>query len=85
MSGRENLVLGLELADLLALQGALVILMIFSVSLFVALPALLGLYFSIRVFKKSKPPFYTERLVRFLMRPTRFNLLPEDTGEVRDS
>ena len=33
--------------------------------------------------KRNKPRFYTERFMRFLMRPRRFNLRNADKGDLR--
>jgi len=85
ISGKEKLFLGLELVDLLVLQVTLMILLVTTGSLFVTLPLVVGIYFLIRFFKKNKPRFYTERLIRFLIRPRYFNLLARDEGEVREA
>lgn len=82
ISGKEKLVLGLEVADLLLLQFTLMGLLLVTGSLLVALPAVAILYLLIRAFKRNKPRFYTERLIRFLMRPRYFNLRIEDKGEL---
>lgn len=84
ISGRELLFLGLELMDLLFLQVALMVCVAATGSLLVTLPLVTGIYFLIRFFKKNKPRFYTERLLRFLARPRYFNLRPEDISEVRE-
>ena len=83
ISGKETLLLGLELGDLVFLQVTLMGLLLVTGSLLWTLPLVAGVYFLIRAFKKNKPPFYTERLLRFLMRPCYFNLFPRDTGEVK--
>lgn len=85
ISGRELLFLGLELVDLLILQVTLMILLSVTGSLLLTLPLVVGIYFLIRFFKKNKPRAYTERLIRFLLRPRRFNLPSCDSGEVREA
>ena len=82
ISGKEKLVLGLELMDLLLLQFTLMALLLTTGKLLVTLPVVVALYLLIRAFKRNKPRFYTERFVRFLMRPRRFNLRNEDKGEL---
>jgi len=84
ISGKEKLVLGLELWDLLFLQFTLMGLLLVTGSLIVTLPLVTGLYFVTRAFKRNKPRFYTERFIRFLARPRRFNLTTEDKGEFRN-
>ena len=83
ISHKEKLVLGLELADLLVLQILLMVLLVVTGSLLVTVPSLVGLYLVLRLFKKNKPRFYTERLVRFLLRPRFLNLPPRDGGGLR--
>ena len=83
ISGKEKLVLGLELWDLLALQFTLMALLLVTGSLLVTLPVVAGLYFALRGFKRNKPRFYTERFVRFLARPRYFNLKGKDEGGLR--
>ncbi len=85
ISGRELLFLGLELVDLLILQVMLMILLSLTGSLLLTLPLVVGVYFLIRFFKKNKPRSYTERLIRFLLRPRYFNLHSTDPGEVREA
>ena len=85
ISGKEKLVLGLELVDLLILQFTLMFFLLTTGSLFVTLPSVIALYLLIRGFKKNKPRFYTERFIRFLMRPRYFNLRLEDKGELHSS
>lgn len=85
ISGKEKLVLGLELLDLLLLQFMLMALLLVTGSLLITLPAVTGFYFVIRGFKRNKPRFYTERFIRFLGRPRRFNLTGEDKGELRNA
>lgn len=84
ISGKEKLILGLELVDLLILQFTLMILIFTTGSLFIAIPVLVALYLLIRAFKKNKPRFYTERFIRFLMRPRYFNLRLNDKGDLRN-
>jgi hypothetical protein len=83
ISGKEKLVLGLELADLLILQFTLMALLLTTGKLLITLPVVVFLYLMIRAFKRNKPRFYTERFIRFLMRPRRFNLKAEDKGDLR--
>ena len=83
ISGKEKLVLGLELWDLLLLQFTLMGMLLVTGSLLITLPAVTGLYFVIRGFKRNKPRFYTERFIRFLMRPRYFNLNYQDKGGLR--
>jgi len=85
ISGKEKLVLGLELWDLLALQFTLMGLLLVTGSLLVALPAVAAIYFALRAFKRNKPRFYTERFIRFLMRPRCFNLKEGDKGGLRSA
>ena len=85
ISGKEKLVLGLELWDLLLLQFTLMGLLLVTGSLLVTLPLVTGLYFMIRGFKRNKPRFYTERFVRFLARPRFFNLKNEDKGDLKSA
>ena len=85
ISGKEKLVLGLELWDLLLIQFTLMGLLLVTGSLLITLPAVTGLYFLIRAFKRNKPRFYTERFLRFLMRPRRFNLKEGDKGELESA
>ena len=85
ISGKEKLVLGLELWDLLLLQFMLMGLLSVTGSLLTTLPVVTGLYFLIRGFKRNKPRFYTERFIRFLARPRHFNLKDRDKGELRRS
>ena len=85
ISGREKLFLGLELVDLLFLQVTLMIFLATTGSLLLTLPLVVGIYFLIRHFKKNKPRSYTERLLRFLLRPRYFNLPSGDPGEVREA
>jgi len=85
ISGKEKLVLGLELWDLLLLQFSLMGLLLATGSLLITLPVVTGLYFLIRGFKRNKPRFYTERFIRFLMRPQYFNLKDQDKGELRSA
>lgn len=83
ISGKEKLVLGLELMDLLLLQFTLMVLLLTTGKLLVTLPVVVGLYLLIRAFKRNKPRFYTERFIRFLLRPRRFNLRNADKGDLR--
>ncbi len=83
ISGREKLVLGLELADVILLQFALMILLVSTGSLLLTLPLVAGVYFLVRLFKKSKPRFYTERLAMFLTRPRYFTIPMKDDLEIR--
>ena len=85
ISGKEKLVLSLELWDLLLLQFTLMGLLLVTGSLLITLPAVTGLYFVIRGFKRNKPRFYTERFIRFLVRPRRFNLKDENKGELKSA
>ena len=85
ISGKEKLVFGLELADLILIQLALMALLALTGRLLVTLPAVTALYFLIRLFKKNKFNFYTERLARFLARPRRFNLPGADGKELHNS
>ncbi|OGW79306.1 MAG: hypothetical protein A2Z83_09155 [Omnitrophica bacterium GWA2_52_8] len=85
ISGKEKLVLGLELWDLLLLQFTLMGLLLVTGSLLITLPAVTGLYFVIRAFKRNKARFYTERFIRFLVRPRRFNLKDENKGELKSA
>ena len=85
ISGKEKLVLGLELWDLLFLQFSLMGLLFATGSLLVTLPAITCLYFVIRAFKRNKPRFYTERFLRFLARPRYFNLKNDDKGGLHSS
>ena len=85
ISGKEKLVLGLELWDLLLLQFTLMGLLLMTGSLLITLPAVTGLYFVVRAFKRNKPRFYTERFIRFLVRPRRFNLKDENKGELKSA
>lgn len=85
ISGREKLVLGLELWDLLVLQFMLMGLLLMTGSLLIALPVVMGFYFCIRGFKRNKPRFYTERFIRFLARPRCFNLRNPDQGDLHSS
>ncbi len=85
ISGKEKLVLGLELADLLLLQLTLMGLIFLTGSLLVTLPVVVMLYLLIRAFKRNKPRFFTERFIRFLMRPRHFNLRIKDKGELRSA
>lgn len=84
ISGKEKLFLGLELVDLVFLQVTLMVLLATTGSLLVTLPLVVGIYFLIRFFKKNKSRFYTERLIRFLLRPRYFNLPSRDEGEMRE-
>jgi hypothetical protein len=83
ISGKEKLVLGLEVSDLLLLQFTLMGVLLVTGSLLAALPSATLFYLLLRAFKRNKPRFYTERLIRFLMRPRYFNLREEDNGELR--
>jgi hypothetical protein len=85
ISGKEKLVLGLELWDLLLLQFTLMGLLLVTGSLLVTLPIVTALYFAIRGFKRNKPRFYTERFIRFLARPRYFNLKNDDKGELKST
>ena len=85
ISGKEKLVLGLELADLLLLQLTLMVLLLTTGKLLVTLPVVVTLYFLIRAFKRNKPRFFTERFIRFVMRPRNFNLRTEDKGELHSA
>ena len=85
ISGKEKLVLGLELWDLLLIQCTLMALLLTTGSLLITLPVVTGLYFLIRAFKRNKPRFYTERFIRFLMRPRYFNLKDQDKGELHSA
>jgi hypothetical protein len=81
ISGKEKLVFGLELWDLVLVQFTLMGLLLVTGSLLITLPVVTGIYFLIRGFKRNKPRFYTERFIRFLMRPRYFNLRDYDNGE----
>ena len=83
ISGKEKLVLGLELADLLLVQFTLMVLLLVTGKLLVTLPIVVALYLLIRAFKRNKPRFYTERFIRFIARPRRFNLRNDDKGDLR--
>lgn len=85
ISGKEKLVLGLELWDLLLIQCTLMGLLLTTGSLLITLPVVVGLYFLVRGFKRNKPRFYTERIIRFLARPRFFNLKDEDKGELKNA
>ena len=69
--------------DLLLLQFTLMVLLLTTGKLLVTLPVVVGLYLLIRAFKRNKPRFYTERFIRFLLRPRRFNLRNADKGDLR--
>lgn len=75
--------LGLELTDLLILQFFLVIVLVLSGSLLIALPIVFGLYTLLKQIKKNKPPYHSERLLRFIARPRYFNLFAVDDGGLK--
>lgn len=71
---KENKILGLEYLDLLIVLLIFLILFWLSRNLIVNALILAFTYSILRIYKRNKPPKYTECLLRFLTRPNRFRV-----------
>jgi len=69
---KENKIAGLEFLDFLALVGVYVVVFMFSQNLFVNIGFVFTAYVFLAMYKHKKPPRYTQALLRFLIRPTRY-------------
>lgn len=74
---KENKVAGLEFVDFLALVVVYLFVFIFSKNLLLNLALVFTAYLCLRLYKRRKPPRYTQALIRFLARPERFTLSRE--------
>lgn len=72
MLTKENKFLGLEVIDFLAILLVYLAVFLCSRNLFVNLTLIVGAYFFLKLYKKNKPPRYTENLIRFLIQPIRY-------------
>ncbi|MBI4970235.1 MAG: hypothetical protein HZC17_00125 [Candidatus Omnitrophica bacterium] len=72
MLTKENKITGLEPPDFLLLVGVYLFVFLFSKTLWVNLIVVLGAYVFLRLFKRKKAPRYTQSLVRFLVKPSRY-------------
>lgn len=69
---KENKIIGLETADLLLLIVVYLIVFLLSGNLFVNLALIAASYLFLRLYKRKKPPRYTQALMRFLILPRRY-------------
>ena len=69
---KENKFFGLEWAELLILLAVYLFVFLFSNQLILNFLLIASFYFSLRLYKKNKPPRYTENLIRRLILPCRY-------------
>jgi hypothetical protein len=74
----ENKILGLEFADLLILTVVYLFVFVFFKNLFLNLALVGAAYIGLVLFKRKKPPRYTQALIRFLILPRYYSLTRED-------
>ncbi len=74
----ENKILGLELADFLVLTLIYLFVFVFSKNLLLNLILLALAYAGLVLFKRKKPPRYTQNLIRFLFTNGQYSLTKED-------
>lgn len=65
---------GMEVADFLILAVVYALTFLVSMNLFINFAVIAGAYFSLRFYKRGKPPQYTAALIRFLMTPKFYTL-----------
>ena len=71
---KKEKMLGIEILDFLML--AVVYALVFTVSrnIFINIALIVAVYFTLRLYKRGKPPGYTAALVRFLLTPKYYTL-----------
>jgi len=74
----ENKILGLEFADFLILILVYLMVFVFLKNLFVNLAMVGAAYIVLVLYKRKKPPRYTQALIRFLVLPGKYSLTKED-------
>lgn len=72
MLTKENKITGLEPLDFLLLVGIYLFVFIFSKNLWVNLMLVLSAYCFLRLFKRKKAPRYTQSIIRFLIKPSKY-------------
>lgn len=77
-----NKFFGLEFFDLFFLFFVFWVVFTFSKDLLVNLAVIAGTYVFLRVYKKGKPPHWTGSLVRFLVKPKKYQVKRERQKEV---
>ncbi len=74
----ENKILGLELADFLILTLVYLVVFLFLKNLFLNLALVSAAYIGLVIYKRKKPPRYTQSLIRFLALPGQYSVTRED-------
>ena len=80
LSGKDKIA-GLELPDLMVLAALYLLVFAFSNHLFVNAALLAGAYFSLRIYKKGKPPHYAASVLHFFLTRPRYGQKLEYRGE----
>jgi len=70
----QNKILGLEMIDLLFLIALFMVVFLMSSELIPNLAVMAAGYCSLRLYKRKKPPRYTQSLIRFLILPERYHV-----------
>lgn len=77
---KENKIAGLELVDFLLLTVVYLLVFLFSKNLVLNLGLILAAYVFLRLYKRKKPPRYTQTLIRRLILPARYTQSREAAG-----